>query len=180
MLISRRMLSECWHSISHMISQYHIELLKNKFHGPNADNLLIIYIYKNYVFGIVKEIIPLLRLPQITASELESCVKLEHGREYLDGLLAARCIFTPDSTRELIISTLIDSDIEENSILLEVKIREMVSSIVDEKIESLKLSNVIEEKKKIEEVMIPIKRETVTKQLDILDMVSMRLGKDEK
>ena len=114
-----------------MLWPHEIELIKGKF--KHHDKLLLIYIYDIYVFGIVTEMIPDLRLPQVTVDEMERCLRTDGGEANLIALIAARCIFTPDQSREIKITEALKDDSFYEAVIT----RDEIQKIIREEIASV-------------------------------------------
>jgi len=113
-----------------MIWPRHIELIKYKF--KHVEDLLLIFLYKGYVFGVVSTHIPELRLPQVTVEEMERVLATQNGESNLEGLLAARCIFTPDKAAEIKVTDVLKDDSFYESIITKDEIRKMIREEMDE------------------------------------------------
>lgn len=165
-----------------MIWPHEIELIKSKF--EHHDKLLLIYIYDIYVFGIVTDIIPDLRLPQVTVDEMERCLRTDGGESKLVGLLAARCIFTPDQSREIKITEALKDDSFYESVIT----RDEISKLIREEIATIHIPLAEATKRNEDEIQVPTlppiassaekAKSAVGSQLSILDQVSLNLKGD--
>ena len=115
-----------------MMTPTNISIFRDRF--AHNDDLLIVYLYKSYVFGIVKKEIADLRLPQITMDEVERIFKgsanTGEAQQKVESLLEARCIFTPDLSIEIPIIEVI----REESLITHDKMQEMIRKMIAEEI----------------------------------------------
>lgn len=172
-----------------MIWPRHIEVIREKF--KHADDLLIVFLYKEYVFGIVKEIIPKLKLPQVTVGEMEQVLATEGGEAKLEALLAARCIFTPDKAAEIKVCQELKDDAYHESIITKGEIQQLIKG----EIERIYVPLAEDIKKNLKDVQAsrdldelldvrsepekPKKPEKPGKQMSILDAISKELQEEE-
>jgi len=112
-----------------MLYDWEINVMLSAFKGRKK--LMYIYFYDNYVFAIVSESIPQLRLAQVTRHELEELANTKEPAANLSALVAARCIINVDVAREAKVLNLIEDETKnvKTKDMLEVEVRRIVKEL---------------------------------------------------